>query len=147
MASFKSLAIRDALASDLLKRLPALAQTKGFDSSLPTLLLGAGTAGSQSAFLRIQPEATVYNNVVGNAQEVYSPHTIQVVVEASTIANVALLLGANLMQLLSACTKMGCKVELYMSANTNPVDVADIVSGNLKGTWNNSVEFGIMGNI
>lgn len=147
MASFKSLAIRDALASDLLKRLPALAQTKGFDSELPTLLLGSGAAASQSAFLRIKPEASLYNNVVGNAQDVYSPHVIQVVVEMSTIADVALLLGANLMNLLAACAKMGCKVELYMSANTDPVAVGEIVAGNLKAVWNNSVESGIMGNI
>jgi hypothetical protein len=147
MASFKSLALRDSLAADLSKRLPALAQTKGFASDLPTLLLGSGAAASQSAFVRIQPEASLYNDIAGNAQPVYSPHVIQVCVEESATADISLFLGANFMHLLAACAKMGCKVELYMSANTDPVAVGELVPANFKAVWNNSVDSGIMGNV
>lgn len=116
-------------------RLSALALAAGTGSSGdPTLAVGAGTAGTQSAFIRFVPEDTIQTNSVGGTQAVYCPHKIQVVLETSTIANVALMTEANKIQLMEALLKKGAKVELYMSANTNAVDEADITAGNLKAS-------------
>jgi hypothetical protein len=120
--------------------------TEGYDTSgLPTLLIGAGTAGSQSAFIRVKPIDSIGTDSFGNAQRSFGPHAIQIVVETSTIADVALLTEANKLFVMGEAMGRGTRVELYMSANGNAVDVADIVSGNLKATWNGySLEFGLM---
>lgn len=120
--------------------------TEGFDASgLPTLLVGAGTAGSQSAFIRVKPIDSIGTDSLGLTQRSFGPHVIQVVLETSTIANVALMLESNKLPLLGELLGRGTRVELYMSANTNAVDVADITSGNLKQTWDGyNVEFGVM---
>lgn len=121
------------IAEELGFRLSSLALVQSVGSSGdPTILLGAGTAGSQSAFIRIVPEDTIQTNSVGLTQTVYTPHKVQVVLETSTIANVALMLEANKIALFQSVLHPGAKVELYMSANANAVDEADIVSGNLK---------------
>lgn len=134
-ATHKSTVIARQMAEDLGLR-TGLAITTGLDASAnPTILVGAGTAGSQSAFIRIKQQDTVWTNpILGTTQRVYTPHVVQVVVETSTIANVPLLTAANFSKILMDVTKFGTKVEIYMSANTNTVGVEDIVSGNLKVT-------------
>lgn len=124
---------------------------EGFDTSTspgapwPTLALGAGTAGSQSAFIRVKPIDSIGTDSVGLTQRSFGPHVIQLVLETSTIANVALMTEANELAILGEILGRGTRVELYMSANTNPVDVADITSGNLKATWDGfNLEFGVM---
>lgn len=118
----------------------------GFDASgLPTLLVGPGTAGSQSAFLRVLPIPSIGTDSVGLTQRSFGPHSIQVVLETSTIANVALLTEINKLPLMAEVVGRGTRVELYMSANGNAVDVADITPANLKATWDGfNVEFGVM---
>ena len=135
-----SLSLKDALK----RRFASVAE--GFDASgNPTLLIGAGSAGSQSAFIRIKPVDSIGTNSIGQTQPAYGPHVIQLVLETSTIANTPLLTGANALPLFAELSARGCRLELYMSANTNAVDVADIVSGNLKGAWDGAaVEFGLM---
>jgi hypothetical protein len=120
--------------------------TEGFDSSgLPTLLVGAGTAGSQSAFIRVKAVDSIGTDSLGLTQRSFGPHVIQVVLETSTIANVALMTEVNKVALMAPVFGRGTRVELYMSANGNAVDVADIIVGNLKATWNGySKEFGLM---
>ncbi len=125
------------LKEDLALRLSALTVTQGYDASAnPQVTVGAGTAGTQSAYIRIVPEATIQVDGLGLTQRVYTPHIIQVVLETSTIAAVSLMTEANKFLLVGELLKHGTKVELYMSANTNAVDVADITSGNLIQTWN-----------
>ncbi len=115
------------LAEDLTLRLSALTVTAGTDSSgNPQITVGTGIAASQSAFIRCIPESTLQVDGLGLTQRVYTPHIIQFVLETSTIAAVALMTEANKMLLLGELLKHGTKVELYMSANANAVDVADI---------------------
>lgn len=117
-----------------------------FDTSgNPTIALGAGTAGSQSMFIRVKPIDSIGTDSVGNTQRSFGPHVIQCVLETSTIANVALMTEANKMPIMAEVMGRGTKVELYMSANTNAVDVADITSGNLKASWSGfNLDFGLM---
>lgn len=134
-ATYKSTVLARQMAEDLKIR-TGLAVTTGLDSSgNPTILVGAGTAGSQSAFIRIKQQDNIFTDpVTYNAARSYTPHVTQVVVETSSIANVPLLTGANYAKILTDVLKIGTKVELYMSANTNAPDVADITSSNLKAT-------------
>jgi hypothetical protein len=141
-ATYKSSVIARQLAEDLGLRL-GLVVTTGVDGSgNPTIAVGAGTAGSQSAFIRVLQDYTPSLQVdgIGQVQRVYTPHVIQLVLETSTIANVALMTEVNKAKLMKEVMKFGTKVELYMSANTNAVDVADITSGNLQASiddlWN-----------
>lgn len=124
------------IAEELGLRLSALTlvQTTGTAGD-PVITLGALTAGSQSAFIRIATEATLQLNSVGVAQTVYAPHIVQVVLETSTIANVALMLESNKFPLFGVLLAHGAKVELYMTANTNAVEETDITSANLKATF------------
>lgn len=142
MAS-KSIEIAMSLSESLKRRFTVV---NGFDTGgLPTIALGAGTAGSQSAFIRVKAIDSLGTDSVGNTQRSFGPHVIQIVLETSTIANVALMTEANKLPLLAEITGRGTRVELYMSANTNAVDVADITSGNLKATWDGfNMEFGVM---
>jgi hypothetical protein len=134
-ATHKSTVIARQMAEDLKLR-TGLTITTGLDSSAnPTILVGAGTAGSQSAFIRIKQQDVIFQDpVTYNTARSYTPHVTQVVVETSTIANVPLLTGANFSKILMDVLKFGTKVELYMSANTNAPEVSDITSGNLKTT-------------
>lgn len=147
----KSLALSHELADIIKKRLPALAVSEGFDASSdgphPTILVGAGTAGSESMFVRVKPiDWSLSQNVIGQTSQVYTPNVIQIVTEA----NAAATLGcgffslADILPLLGEILSKGTKVEWYQSANTNPVDVSDIVSGNLKASFQTSLYWGML---
>lgn len=143
MASTKMASVlQKNIAEELGFRLPALTlvQTTGTAGD-PVITLGSLAAGSQSAFIRIVPEATLQLNSVGQAAPVYTPHIVQVVLETSTIANVALMLESNKFPLFHVLDKTGCKVELYMTANTNAVEETDITSANLKASLVASLYF------
>ena len=132
--------------SDSLKR-RGFTVVQGFDTNgLPTVALGAGTAGSQSAFIRVKAVDSIGQDSLGLTQRSFGPHVIQVVLETSTIANVALLTEVNKLAVMGEVLGRGTRVELYMSANTNAVDVSDITTGNLKATWDGfDLSFGLMG--
>lgn len=135
-ATQKAVAIARQLAETIALR-TGLAVVSGVDSSgNPTVAVGTGAAGSQSAFIRVKADydPALESDAVGNAQRRYAPHVIQLVLETSTIANVSLVTEVNKAKLLKEVFQFGTKVELYMSANTNAVEVSDITSANLKAT-------------
>jgi hypothetical protein len=135
-ATHKSTVIARQMAEDLKLR-TGLVTTSGLDASAnPTILLGAGTAGSQSAFIRIKQQENIFPDPIFGitTQRSYTPHVTQIVVETSTIANVPLLTGANFSKILMDVLKFGTKVELYMSANTDAPAVGEITTANLKAT-------------
>lgn len=134
--SAKSLSFAAELRDDLARRF-ATVSSVGFDASAnPTILIGAGTAGSQSAFIRVIDFQPLGVDGIGLAQRAYgTPLVVQVVLETSTIANVSLLTGANILPLLAELGVRGARVELYMSANTNAPEVSDIITANLRATF------------
>lgn len=134
--SAKALSFAAELRDDLARRF-ATVSAVGFDANgNPTILIGAGTAGTQSAFLRVTDFAPLGTDGIGLAQRAYgNPLVVQLVLETSTIANTPLLTGANALPLLAELGVRGARVELYMCANTNAPEVSDITSGNLKATF------------
>lgn len=135
-ATQKAVAIARQLAESLRLRTGATV-TAGVDASgNPTILMGTGAAGSQSAFVRVKQDydPALELDGIGNVQRRYTPHVIQVVLETSTIANVALLTEDLKVKLWKEIEQFGTKIELYMSANTNAPEVSDIIAGNLKAT-------------
>lgn len=143
MAS-KAIELSLSLSAALAKR--GFTVVNGFDASGdPTIALGAGTAGSQSMFLRVKAIDSIGQDSIGNTQRSFGPHVIQMVLETSTIANVALMTEANKLPILAEVLGRGTKAELYMSANGNAVEVSDIIGGNLKATWDGfNLDFGVM---
>ena len=125
------------VAKDILTvRLPALAIVAAFDvNGNPTLAIGSGAAGSQSAFVRVQPQAVapVYvggpgpvTDALGITQNTYGPHQVQLVLESSAVAGQALMSAANVFQIVGTLISFGASTELYLSANTVAVSAAGI---------------------
>lgn len=135
MATYKESLARQ-LAEDLGLRLKALGVATGVDSSgNPTVSVGAMTAGSQSAFVRVLDQASIQVDSLGLPQRSFGPHVVQIVLETSTIATVALMTEANKLKLVGELLKHGAKVELYLTANLTAPSVAGIAAGNLIATW------------
>lgn len=133
-----------SLSASLARRFAVV--VNGVDTNgLPTIQIGAGTAGTQSAFIRVKPVDSIGTDSVGNTQRSFGPHIIQVCIETSTIANVGLLLESAKTPLLGEVMGRGTSVEVYMSANTVAATVATIAAGNLKFTWSGfNADFGLM---
>lgn len=145
--SYKAIVLRDVLMSDLAITLSGLARTKGFGAAAqdPTIQIGTGAAGSQSAFIRIKQLASINTDVLGLAQNVFTPHVIQVGLEASTVANCPLLTIDNMTVLMGELMKMGVRMEVYLTANTVAPIEGSLVAGNLKATFNTHVQYPLAG--
>lgn len=142
--SKKALELANDLKEDLGRRFATVGSVALDSDGFPYFLIGAGTAGSQSALVKIKPVAALGVNAIGLSQPNIHPHVAQLVLETSTIANVPLLTGANNANLMVPLALRGLRVELYMSANTNAVGVEDIVSGNLKATVDPDLQWKLM---
>jgi hypothetical protein len=124
------------LAEALRTLLPALAQTQVIDTNgNQGITVGAGTAGTQSAYICVRGEASTAIDSLGLASRVYQPHVLQLVVETSTIANVSLLTMANLSLLMAICAKFGTKLEIYMTANLTAPAFAGITGAPAQTIW------------
>lgn len=135
--------IRDALA----KRFSTISALSFDSDGEPYLLIGAGTAGSQSAIVKVKGLAPLGTDALGLSPRSYSPCIVQVVLETSTIANVALMTEINELALLGELAHRGAQIQLYMSANANAVDVSDISAGNLKATFDPDLKYKTMSSI
>jgi hypothetical protein len=118
----------------------------GFDTNgLPTIALGTQSAGQQAAFIRVEAVPSIGTDSLGLTQRAFGPHVIQVVLETSSVANVALLLESNKLPIMGEILGRGTRVELYLSSNGTAVAIGQIVSANLKATWDGfNLEFGVM---
>lgn len=144
--SYKSQALAAELRDALAKRFATVSAVLFDTDGSPYVLVGAGTAGSQSAIVKVSAEQPLGVDGLGLTPRAFSPHVMQVVLETSTIANVALMTEANKLALMGEVEKWGTKIELYMSANNNVVDPTDISSANLKATWELHLKWRAMSN-
>ncbi len=136
-----STATESMLANDIYERLalvfPSATITKGTDANgYPTLQYGAGTAGTQSFFTKVVPASEVSGtDSLGLTQRVYHPHTVQLAVEESATTNVWVLLSTTYSQVMKALEAVGCKIEIYKSANTEAATNATITGTPIVTIW------------
>lgn len=118
----KSQAIMRDLKERLQKKMPASYQfSESMDAQGARLLISADAtpaAGEQVIAVRILPEKTAHQDILGSAQKVYAPLRAQVIEEASTISGVSLITLANRLQVDLELARMGLKQERYLNANT-----------------------------
>ena len=149
MATYKSKALSDVLKGDLLLRLPvqaALGLAQSFDANNdPVIILGANTTGTQSALIRIKSVATFGTDILGTAAKVFTPHRIEICLEASTIANVPYLTADIMLKILGECLKFGVQVDILLTANT--VMPTATAAGTLLGSFTNQIQYGTMASI
>lgn len=132
----KALAMADELASELKQRQSALAITQSFDTdSNPLIKVGAGTAGAKGGLIKIMPIAVPYaKDILGLAAEVYTPHVVQIGVEANNAAGAAADVNTwvELMLLIGPVVLRGARVEIYQSANGTAPTAANTVDDSTK---------------
>lgn len=144
-------ALRDELLSKLKVRLPALAKVASFSAvagqeGSPVLLVGPGTAGSDSALIRFTQLPTLQKDVLGLPQNVFTPHRVQVVFEADPAAGAGADIGtwATKLQVLGYLIASGVRVEVYFSAVTVAVSEAAI-TGAPVATFDLHEQYPLMG--
>jgi hypothetical protein len=107
------------LQTELARRFATVSAVKFDTDSNPYVLVGAGTAGSQSAVVKVLDFPILGVDIVGVAARNYgNPVEIQVVEETSTIAATPLLTAANQIALMGAVALRGARVLVYLTANT-----------------------------
>lgn len=134
----KAFSIARQLNEDLGLRLPAMGSVLGTDASgFPTLSVGSLVSDAQGAFIRIQENegAQIGTDSLGNAQRVYTPHIIQIVVEQlAGNTGTTVILAKNLMLVLGASMQHGTRVELYETNHATAPSVSGI-TGTPKQVW------------
>jgi hypothetical protein len=146
----KASSLREEFASEMKLRLSALAQVKSFGASSECdLLIGAGTAGTDSVFIRFTPIATVQKDVLGLAQQVFTPHIAQVVIEANPAGGAGADVGtwATRLAIIGSLIAKGIRVELYQVSNTTAVSSAGIAAGNLQASFEIHPQYPMMASI
>lgn len=143
----KTLAFRDELASELAVRLSALAKTKSFGATGESdLMVGAGTAGTDSVFVRFCTVGTIQKDVLGLAQTVFTPHIAQIVIEGNNTGGAGADVGtwATRLAVLGAVIAKGTRVELYQTANTTAPSASGITVGNLQAAFEIHPQYALM---
>lgn len=126
---YKATVFRDELASELAVRLPALAKTKSFGATGEAdLMVGAGTAASDSVFVRFAAVGSIQKDVLGLAQTVFTPTVAQLVIEGNPTGGAGADVGtwATRLAVIAAIVAKGVRVELYTTANTTAPSAAGI---------------------
>lgn len=128
------------IAEDLKFRIGALAlaETVG-TSGDPVINIGAGTDRSASATIRVVPMGfPLAKDVLGNASNVYTPHTVQLATEANYAGatdNIAdNLTRQQLGDILVSCISTGCTMEWYEEADGTGPSETTIAANKLKAT-------------
>jgi hypothetical protein len=141
----KALALADDLASELKQRQSALAVTQSFDTDAnPLVQVGAGTAGSKGGLIKIKPIDMPWSkDILGNQAEVFTPHVIQLGVEANPAGGAGADVNDRVTELLLLATlaARGTRVEVYESANGTAPTAATLVSANLKASFEANVQY------
>lgn len=129
----KAQEIMNNLKSELSKRFSTLAISAGSDSSgNPTLLVGAASAGLAGAFILCKPvDYPNSYNIIGQVAQVYTPHVLQLCMEADADANGLINSYAQAAQFEMALALRGTKMELYVSPHGTVPSAAALTTGNL----------------
>lgn len=126
-SSFKALAIAHELADRLKVRNLGVASavTESVDSSdsNPTITIGTLASTNRCAYLKVKPvNWSLFTDVLGLAQNIYTPHVVQILIEASPLGG---LTNADKLDLMAQASAMGTVVELYQT-NSGGFVIADL---------------------
>jgi hypothetical protein len=150
----KAFALADSLAQELTLRLAPLSVAVVVDTDtdlLPLVKVGPQTAGSQSALIKIVPQDfPLAKDILGLQATIFTPHKAQIVLEANqagTADNIADFVSWPVkLPVLAAVVGLNTRVELYESATGNAVGPEDIISGNLKASFDHDPRYGMLSN-
>jgi hypothetical protein len=145
----KAQTLARSLADSLAVRLPLLVVTAGTDASgNPTVTINDGTPATteQNLFLRVLEMPSLGLDSLGNAQQSYGPHVIQLAMETSTLAGVGFPTDANRLMVMGEVLQLSTRVEVYLEANGTVPSVSSLVAGNLVATFEN-LRFAPMANV
>lgn len=147
--SYKANVITAELKDRLARRFTTVSDVQFDTDGAPFLTCTQGTlaAGQQVALVKVIAEQPLGVDGLGLTPRAFSPHRMQVVLETSTIANVALMTEVNKLFLLGEVTHFGVKTEIYLRANASAVVIGDITSGNLKASWDPDLKWRSMSSI
>lgn len=87
--------------------------------------------GEQYAVIRIKPEANLNVNSIGQTQEGFGPHVVQIVSEESAVSGVSVLTEANVARLFVEMKALGTIFEHYLCANGDVPAVAEFTAAQL----------------
>jgi hypothetical protein len=142
--SAKSLNFAAELRDVLAKRFATVSAVAFDTDGEPYFTIGAGTAGSQSALVKVKTFLPLGVDSLGLAARGYTPVVTQLVLETSSVANVALLTEANELALVGELGHRGSRLEMYLSANGTAPALSGITSGNLKATFDPDLKYRLM---
>lgn len=112
-----------AIAHELADRLKVrtLGNSQGVSESVdsndsnPTITIGTLASTNRCALLKVKPvDWPLVKDVLGLAQNVYTPHVIQILIEAAPLGG---LTTADKLDLLAQVASMGTIVEIYETAS------------------------------
>jgi len=134
----KAFALMQLLKSNLVFRFPS---TYVFTDSLdangcPVLTVSQDAtpaAGEQVMVYRIKPVSLLFN-AIGQTQEDFVPHDLDVCIETGAVANTSILNATNAAIMNTESAKTACIYKLYMCTNTTLPAVAEMTAANLKFT-------------
>jgi hypothetical protein len=149
MASAKALSMAQEIRSALVQRgVSTVGEVSldASDSNAAYILVGAGTAGSQSALIKVRESSPLGSDIVGNSAVGYAQVVCQIALEASSVgATNPELTIVNLLPLIGELVMRGSRVEVYGTADATAVTtlIGATMSG-LKATFDPSVQFRLM---
>ena len=143
--SAKSLSLMQELKDRLARRTTLAVTDLGFDTDGGALLqVGTGAIGSQSMLIKAKQIDPLGFDGIGLAARGYAQTVIQIGLEATAVANTAILTAINNLNVLGEVLRQGSRVELYMSANGVAPVAGTLVVGNLKATWEPDLQYRTM---
>lgn len=144
-STYKAQVLAGQLRDALLEHFTAVSEVQ-FDTNLvPYVTVGSLGAGSDSACITVNSIQPAGVDGLGLTPRVFSPHNLKVVVEKSTVANVALMTAGNFLKLMGSVLKFGIQTDLYLTANTVVVGPAAVSV--LYGTFDVSGKWKTMSSI
>lgn len=119
MSTQKALALAVELRDLLVGRFTTVDVIAIDTASIPSFTVTQGTlaAGQQAATVRVRGILPLGTDSLGLAARVYANHVVQIVLETSSIASVALMTEALKSQLFSLAALLGTRVEIYLQPN------------------------------
>lgn len=149
--SAKATSLRDEFASEMAIRLPAQLQTLSFGASGEADILLSNTVAAASddnvLFVRFATVDSLQKDILGNAQNVFTPHVAQVAIEANTEVTGdggAVSYWTNVLAVIGSLVSKGIRVELFLETDGTPPTVSTLAIAKRKAVFENTTQYPLM---